>query len=183
MSMTLTPSSGPMVSFAPCTAQHSGRSNISPSNVRPKARSRLPVVWAYAPGAVIVREGGRSSIPEARILLKDSGILDAPPSRGMTDSISSATEKRALLFFPHHLPQFGLQHLAVIVLRQRVEIDVALRPLEAGDRGEAMRVELAIVCRSTLFKHHAGHHDLTPVQIRHADRGRLAHIRMRQQRL
>ena len=55
---------------------------------------------------------------------------------------------RRYRLFPHHLPQLGLQHLAVVVLRQRVEIDVALGPLEARDRGEAMRVQLGVVRRA-----------------------------------
>jgi hypothetical protein len=33
---------------------------------------------------VIVREGGRSSIPSYRGYLKGRGVLDTPPSRGMT---------------------------------------------------------------------------------------------------
>src|ERR1700681_925507 len=52
-----------------------------------------------------------------------------------------AESVREPLRFPHHHPQLGLQHLAIIVLRQCVEKDVTLRPLEACDRGEAMRVE------------------------------------------
>src|SRR5262245_52117443 len=44
----------------------------------------------------------------------------------------------------HHLAQRGLEHLAVIVLQQGIEIDVALRALEAGDGGEAMGVEFGV---------------------------------------
>jgi hypothetical protein len=34
---------------------------------------------------VIVREGGRSSMPEAEVIEPmDRGVLDSPPSRGMT---------------------------------------------------------------------------------------------------
>jgi hypothetical protein len=39
--------------------------------------------------AVIVREGGRSSIPETFMIESISrGVLDAPPSRSMTASLS-----------------------------------------------------------------------------------------------
>src|SRR6266404_9625299 len=40
---------------------------------------------AYAYSVVIVREGGRSSIPETAVTEPRSrGVLDTPPSRGMT---------------------------------------------------------------------------------------------------
>src|SRR5258706_9909203 len=49
MSMTLTPSSGPMVSFAPDPrAVSSTAPFLGPSNGRAEARSRLPRIWAYA---------------------------------------------------------------------------------------------------------------------------------------
>src|SRR5690606_10271781 len=36
------------------------------------------------------------------------------------------------------LAQFGLEHLAVVVLRQCIDEEIALGPLEAGDQAEAM---------------------------------------------
>src|SRR5882757_8271076 len=46
--------------------------------------------------------------------------------------------------------QIGLQDLSVIVLRQRVEEHVILRPLEARDLREAQRVKL---CRADIADH------------------------------
>ena len=44
---------------------------------------RREIVASYS--VVIVREGGRSSIPEASVIESISrGVLDVPPSRGMT---------------------------------------------------------------------------------------------------
>jgi hypothetical protein len=47
--------------------------------------------------AVIVREGGPSSIPEAVVLmLKRRGLLDAPPARGMTMECGVEMQVRVL---------------------------------------------------------------------------------------
>jgi hypothetical protein len=51
-------------------------------------------------------------------------------------------------------PQLGLQHLAVVVLRQRCDKNVVLRPLEAGDRCAAQAIEFP--ARSVTSRRNAG---------------------------
>src|SRR5260370_28142512 len=49
---------------------------------------RIAVNWMRSPATlslVVAREGGRSSIPETSMIKpRGRGVLDAPPSRGMT---------------------------------------------------------------------------------------------------
>jgi hypothetical protein len=55
--------------------------------------------------SVIVREGGRSSIPEKVVMeSKSRGVLDTPPSRGMTTRASlglANTAKQVQLWSEH----------------------------------------------------------------------------------
>src|SRR5665213_456578 len=92
------------------------------------------------------------------------------PSNG-----TAPRRSRAAALLLHHRAQLGFQHLAVVILRQRVEIDVALRPFEACDRSKAMGVEAGIVGGCALLKHDASDDDLAPIRIGHADRGDLTH--------
>src|SRR4030088_2775568 len=92
-----------------------------------------------------------------------------PLARAMT-ACSGERLCLTLPLLPHDRPYLGLQHLAVIVLWQCIEIDVALRPLETRDRGQAMRVEPGVVGSRAIFQHHAGDDDFAPVRIWNADR-------------
>src|SRR5712672_1005043 len=68
---------------------------------------------------VIAREGGRSSIPETAVIESiRRGVLDPPPSRGMT-----ATEEVALP---------SIQHPPVVGAVQRERRHVDLESLAAG---------------------------------------------------
>src|SRR6202521_5344756 len=78
-----------------------------------------------------------------------------------------------------HCAQFGLENLAVAVLWQRIDEDVILWPLEAGDRIEAELVELA----GRRIADHIGNHDLAPFAIRAPDDRDLTHARMLEEHL
>src|SRR5262249_15019464 len=62
--------------------------------------------------------------------------------------------------------QLGLEHLAVIVLRQLGLDEIAFRSLEAGDVLEAEAVELARIELCIRLGHHEGDHVLTPLRAR-----------------
>src|SRR5438105_406983 len=61
--------------------------------------------------------------------------------------------------------QVGLQDLAVVVLRQRLDEHIILRPFEAGDRRKAERVELGRL----RVADHVSHHYLAPLAVGPAD--------------
>src|SRR3954462_4377307 len=77
------------------------------------------------------------------------------------------------------LAQFGLQDLAVIVLRECVDEHVILRPLEARDFAEAQLVELARLHVAD----HIGDDDLPPFGGRPADDRSFAHTSVLEQHL
>src|SRR5581483_7286540 len=69
------------------------------------------------------------------------------------------------------LAQFGLEDLAVIVLRQRVDEDIILRPLEARDGCQAEGVQFGGPCGAD----DVGDDQFTPLGVRPADDGDFAH--------
>src|SRR5579871_1069870 len=75
--------------------------------------------------------------------------------------------------------QFRFQNFPVIVLRQRVDEDIILRPLEARDAIEAKRVELFCAC----FAHDIGDDDLAPFGVRPADHRNFANLFVGEQHL
>src|SRR5580692_9576222 len=79
--------------------------------------------------------------------------------------------------------QFGLQHLAVIVFRQRLDIAVPPGPLEPGDVVEAEPVERGILHGRTRARDDKGDDLLAPFRMRPADHRRLDDIGMAQQNL
>ena len=79
------------------------------------------------------------------------------------------------------LAQFGLEHLTVVVLRQRLEENVAARPLEARDRGKAERIQFFGRYRLRRTRDDAGDDFLAPVRVRAADDRNLEHAGMAQQ--
>ena len=80
--------------------------------------------------------------------------------------------------------QLGLQHLAVVVLRQCLDEQVALGTLEAGDVLQAV-VRRASRCVEALprLRHDEGDDDLAPLGIGRADHRHLGHAGRRQQHL
>src|SRR5215216_5669098 len=95
--------------------------------------------------------------------------LASPPSGGEEyDSRAGqrpALPKKTL----EQLAQFRLENLAVVVLGQRLDELVVLRPLEAGDVVEAELVEFGGLQRLALARHDEGHHLLAPLGVRAAD--------------
>src|SRR5579884_2165271 len=79
--------------------------------------------------------------------------------------------------------QLGLQHLAVIVLRQRLDEAVAARPLEAGDVVEAEPVELGLAHRGAGPGDDESDDLLAPFGMRAADHRGLGEAGMAQQHL
>src|SRR3984893_17997830 len=73
--------------------------------------------------------------------------------------------------------QFRFQDLAVIVLRQRVDEDIILRPLEARDAIETKRVEFLGV----RIAHDISDDDLAPFGVRAADHRYFAYFFVREQ--
>src|SRR4051795_11272873 len=112
--MILMPSSGPMRRFAPGCARVF-RAVCRPSNGMTSRRSRAREVWAYASLCRVGKAAGREA---------SGGV---PTITGQVAWWWARREGAPLptLRIPHHLAQLGLQHLAVVVLRQGLEIDVA----------------------------------------------------------
>src|SRR5262245_59811965 len=87
-------------------------------NLKTSGASCRETVASYS--VVIVREGGRSSIPEtAMIETMRCGVLDAPPSRGMTISSDDQRERSSV------------QHPLVTRAIKRKRRHVDLEPLAA----------------------------------------------------
>src|SRR2546429_30459 len=114
---------------------------------------------------------GRATLATGTAYLSPPAGRGAPPCPRHADA-----SPPALLV---HLAQLGFQDLAVIVLRQRVDEDVILRPLEAGDVREAERIE-RLARRAA---HHIGDDALAPLAVGAADHGCLAHVRVLEQHL
>src|SRR5262245_13153531 len=95
----------------------------------------------------------------ATLPIRRSGIalpLDAFP---LLSAVSATVPARI------HRAQFGLQNLAVIVLRQRIDEHIVFRTFEARDRRQAERIEL--LCRGVAD--HIGDDHLAPFRIGSAD--------------
>src|ERR1043165_6855831 len=72
-----------------------------------------------------------------------SSQASAPAVRFMRPSVSALREAdNGTLDLDEELPQLGLQHLAVVVLRQRLDEAVFARTLEASDVVEAQPIQL-----------------------------------------
>src|SRR4249920_203270 len=72
---------------------------------------------------------------------------------------------RAGIALAVHHPQLGLESLAVVVLRQRLDEHIILGPLEARDRIETERVQLG----AGRIADHISHYHLAPFAVRPAD--------------
>src|SRR6478735_7938376 len=83
----------------------------------------------------------RAKVSAVAFPLPQPGPIEPAPTTTATLSLSRLGTGR-LLSFAVPLAQLGLQDLPVIVLRQRVDEHIVLRPLEARDLGQAQRVEL-----------------------------------------
>src|SRR5476651_2698058 len=73
--------------------------------------------------------------------------------------------------------QFRLQDLTVIVLRQRIDEDIILRPLEARDALETKRIELLRI----RFAHDVGDDDFAPFGVGPSDHRHFANFLVREQ--
>ena len=81
------------------------------------------------------------------------------------------------------LAQVGLQDLAVVVLRQRLDEAIALRALEAGDVVEAQAIERGAATSAPSRRTTKAIDLLAPIGMRPADDRRLQHAGVRQQHL
>src|SRR5690606_36379592 len=111
------------------------------------------------------------------------GLARSGPARSPPLPSGASACVRRLAWLREAPAQFGLQHLAVVVLRQRIDEEIAPRPLEARDHPEAMRVERRLVHRGARPGADEGDDPLAPARIGLADDRDLGDIRMREQRL
>src|SRR3954468_1139318 len=107
----------------------------------------------------------RAKATAAALPFPQPGPIEPAPTTSATLPL-----RRSAMFPPpllvHHT-QFGFQDFPVVILRQRVDEDIILRPLEACDRVETKRVEFP---RGS-FTRHIGHHHLAPFLVRPPDHG------------
>src|SRR6478672_12522180 len=106
----------------------------------------------------------RAQATAVALPLPQPGPIEPAPTINATLSLS----RLATGLLPSlrvELAQLGLQDLAVIVLRQRIDEHVVLRPLEARDLAETQFVELA----RRHLAHHVGDDDLAPFRVRASD--------------
>jgi hypothetical protein len=100
---------------------------------------------ADAHSIVIVREGGRSSIPEAAVIEpRGLGVLDTPPSRGMTAGCCLKIESEAALssFSPcgrrrREAPDEGSASAETDPSPVSIALARLIHPLPQGEREEA----------------------------------------------
>src|ERR1700685_4271738 len=109
------------------------------------ARAATPNAGASAEAAASVRAWRRSITKRSWHLFGACSCrrTGSHPrsSRGQAFAGTRGSRPDPTLPFRVHPAQFGLENLAVVVPRQRVDEDVVLRPLEAGDVAEAERIE------------------------------------------
>src|SRR5215831_4690642 len=106
----------------------------------------------------------RANVTAVAFPLPQPGPIDPAPTTSATLSFSRSA--MSVLALPEvAFAQFGLEDFSVIVLRQRVDEHVFLRPLEPRDAIQAQRVEFTALG----FSHHVGNDDLAPFRIGSAD--------------
>src|SRR5688572_4744720 len=84
----------------------------------------------------------RANATAVALPLPQPGPMEPAPTTSATLSLRRLAT-RILPSFGIEFAQVGFQDLAVVVLRQRVDEHIVLRPLEACDLAEAQRVEFA----------------------------------------
>src|SRR3954447_2066868 len=125
-----------------------------------------------------IRAPSRAQATAVALPLPHPGPIEPAPTINATLSLRRLATG-PLLSLRVELAQFGLQDLAVIVLRERVDEHVILRPLEARDFTEAQLVELARLH----VPDHVGDDDLAPFGVRPADDRSFAHAAVLEQHL
>src|SRR5205085_1766689 len=173
---------------------------LSSTSMRPKAATQAFTIASTSSFLVTSARNGSASPPSPVMMLAVSSAAlrltstqnTFAPSRANVTAVAlplpqpgpiePAPTTIATLFFRRSgtglLPVFGvqlaqvrLQDLAVVVLRQRVDKHVVLRPLEARNLREAQLVELG----GTRTADHIGDNDLAPFGMRTADHRNLSH--------
>src|SRR5919106_449367 len=104
------------------------------------------------------------------------------PSAGRAAPMPPADLNSALLR-RQQVAQSGLEYLAVVVLGQRVDEAVVLGPLEAGDMGKAVGIEIGGSALRAGRCHDECDHCLAPPGVRLADHRHLGDRRVAQQHL
>src|SRR3954471_556750 len=108
--------------------------------------------------------------------LPHPGPIDPAPTIRATLSLRRSGTRR-LPLSRVQLAQFSLQNLSVIVLRQRFDEDVILRPLEPSNLAKAKRVKFGWAC----IADHVSDNNLAPLGMRPSDHRGFAHTRMLEQ--
>src|SRR5436305_3698855 len=124
------------------------------------------------------RAPSRAQATAVALPLPQPGPIEPAPTTNATLSLRRLATG-PLLSLCVELAQFGLQDLAVIVLRECVDEHVILRPLEARDLTEAQLVELARL----YVPDHIRDDNLTPFGVRPADDRSFAHAPVLEQHL
>src|ERR1044072_4667508 len=120
----------------------------------------------------------RAQATAVALPLPQPGPIEPAPTISATLSL----RRSGTGFLPPFLIEFaqiGFQDLAVIVLRQRIDEHVILRPLEARDLRETQLGALG----AARLADHVGQDDLAPFGVRPADNRPLAHRGVLEQRL
>src|SRR5436305_6356661 len=123
-----------------------------------------------------IRAPSRAQATAVALPLPQPGPMEPAPTINATLSLRRLATG-PLLSLRVELAQFGLQYLAVIVLRECVDEHVILGPLEARDFTEAQLIELARLHVAD----HIGDDDLTPFGMGPADDRSLAHTSVLEQ--
>src|SRR5712691_21235 len=117
----------------------------------------------------------RANATAVALPLPQPGPMEPAPT---TSAIFSFSRSGMFFLAPRiAFAQLRLQDLAVIVLRQRIDEDVVLRPLETRDARETERIEFV----GARLAHHVGDDDLAPFGVRPADHRHFADFFVREQ--
>src|SRR5256885_7701499 len=181
---------------------------LSRMSMRPKSATQARTIASTSAFLVTSARNGSASPPSPEMMFAVSSAAERLTSTQNTLAPSRAQATAVALPLPHPGPiepaptiiatlslrrlgtglllsfrvqfaQLGLENLPVIVLWQRLDEDIVLRPLEARDLGQAKRVEFA----ERHITHHIGDDDLAPFGMRPPDHRGFAHIGVLEQHL
>src|SRR5947209_13915803 len=173
---------------------------LSRMSMRPKSATHARTIASTSLFLVTSARNGNASPPSPEMMFAVSSAADRftstqntfAPSRAQATAVAlplpqpgpiepAPTIMATLSFrrlgtgllpsFRVELAPLGFQNFSVIVLRQHIDEDVILRPLEARDLAEAEFVKLV----HTRLSDHIGDDDLAPFGMRPPDHRRLAH--------
>src|SRR5438270_6124527 len=145
---------------------------LSSTSMRPKSAMHAFTIASTSPLLVTSARNGSASPPSPEMMSAVSSAAERlmstqntfAPSRAQATAVALPLPQpgpiepaptimatlslrrlgtRLLLSFGVQFAQFGFEDFSVVVLRQRVDEHVILRPLKARDLGEAKRVEFA----------------------------------------